>query len=295
MNQIASHIDVGPRDNLEDAALSLSILPSAMNIVPAYFLALFDGAGGPQFGEVASGEALVHIPANFLAILAAHATHPTTAPLSDEFVVAALSHVLESANQAILNRAIEDPALLGMATTAVCAVVIDDMLVVGWVGDSRCYIHNKNGLRLVTHDHSRIQELIDLGQIERSDAGDHPEAHAITRYLGQAAGFTPETAVTQLEAGDVVLLCTDGLTDVLSDEKLADVMASCRIGRFPFSELPAELVRKALDAGTCDNSSAVCYHHEPFQSQINCDRTWTAAYVEAVARTMSPNKRGALS
>ncbi|MBK8270292.1 MAG: serine/threonine-protein phosphatase [Planctomycetes bacterium] len=294
MNQIASHIDVGPRDNLEDAAMGLSILPSAVNTGPAYVLALFDGRG-PQFGEVASSEALVHIPANLLAILAAHAAQPFKAQPSNELIAAALGQILESANQAILNRAMEDPALLGMATTAVCGVVMDDTLIIGWVGDSRCYIHNKNGLRQVNHDHSRIQELIDVGQIERSDAGNHPEAHAITRYLGQAAGFTPETAVTQLEAGDVVLLCTDGLTDVLSDEEIAEVIASCRVGRFPFSELPEKLVRQALDAGTCDNTTALCYHHGSVHIRVNCDRTRTAAYVEAVAHTMSPNKRGALS
>lgn len=292
MNQIASHIDVGPRDNLEDAAMGLSILPSAVNTGPAYVLALFDGAGGPQFGEVASREALVHIPANLLAILAAHATQPFTAQPSNELIAAALGQILESANQAILNRAMEDPALLGMATTAVCGVVMDDTLVIGWAGDSRCYIHNKNGIRQVSHDHSRIQELIDLGQIDRSEASDHPDAHTITRYLGQAAGFTPETAVTHLETGDVVLLCTDGLTDVLSDEEIAEVIASCRIGRFPFSELPAELVRQALDAGTYDNTTALCYCHGSVHIRVNCDRTRTAAYVETVAHTIYVTKKG---
>ena len=188
------------------------------------------------------------------------------------------------ANDAILQMAQQQLRMKGMSTTSVCAIIFGDNLYVGWVGDSSCLVCNGSRIRKVTHDHSEVQRLIDAGLINEKEAKYHSLRHTINRFLGQPANFSPETTTCPLSDGDIVLLCTDGLTDVLTDEQIADHICAYREGDYPFCELPKRLVQHALEAGTTDNVTVLCceYHADstPF------DRTLTGAYPAAAAEAI---------
>jgi protein phosphatase len=167
-----------------------------------------------------------------------------------------------------------------MATTVVCATVGEAGLHVAWAGDSRCYLYSGSVLRQVTQDHSEVERLVDLGLISREDAKVHPLRHTITRYLGQAEGFAPDTVHHALSSGDVVILSTDGLTDVVSDRAMAEEIGSYHAGRFRFEELPDRLVERALQAGTHDNVTVlVC----GYKIDVPSSKTMTGAYPVALS------------
>jgi len=286
VNHIAIHSDPGPRDTMEDAALAFSLPRGTPEFDATHVLLVFDGVGGQCFGEVASAEGVRHLASSLFAMLAARSVGLNSDSLGAEHVVAAMCQALQMANQAICLRSSREPALKGMASTVVCGLVLGDTLVTGWAGDSKCYICTEAGLRQVTRDHSRVQALIDRGEIKCADAGSHPEAHVITRYLGQAAGFVPDIVVTALRPADLIVLCTDGLTDVVPDHNIAQAISECREGRIDLQHLASELVYQAIAAGTQDNTTVLCYRHGPDPLNRILNRTCTAAYATAAARAL---------
>ena len=111
----------------------------------------------------------------------------------------------------------------GMSTTLVCALIFNNTLYVAWAGDSRCYLYRRETLRQLTADHSEIQRLIDAGLINSKDAKSHPLAHTIYSYIGIKDGLVVGTGTYPLFTGDVVIICTDGLTDVVLDETIRQI------------------------------------------------------------------------
>ena len=286
MSQTSFHTDMGPRENLEDAGRAVVFNDLVPDGPKTTSLVVADGVGGNSFGEVASALVVQALVTFLLAAIAASSGQLLTSGGPD-LAVDLLIRGLYRANDLILHRATQDPRLRGMSTTVVCALIIEDILYVAWAGDSRCYLYRNGILTLLTRDHSEIQRLVDAGAIPPEAAYAHPDAHRIYRYVGQSRGFQPDTRICRIHDGDVLLLCTDGLTDVVPDVEIADFISASQNGVLTFDELPQQLVSHALCSGTTDNVTVLCnaYESGSGQSLMN-GLTQTDGYPTEMAQAM---------
>lgn len=285
--QIAFATDKGLRENLEDAAGAFrmtAFIPRERELTLAV---VADGVGGEAGGEIASRMAVNRISSFVAASLSSGLTAPA-ATLSSESVVDVLVRGFETANEAIVAAAAREPGLGGMATTTVCALVLGNVLYVASVGDSRCYLCDRGRIEQLTHDHTGAQSLVDLGLVDPQAVKHHPLAHAVNRFLGNPKGVEVETWTRALSTGDIVLLCTDGLTDVLADKEISAVLADCGKGNRSLKCVAQELTDRALAAGTTDNITVLCYAHRlPEFECPGSDVTFTGAYPAELARVFS--------
>ena len=143
----------------------------------------------------------------------------------------------------------------GMGTTVVAAVVTENQLYVANVGDSRLYIVGKNN-RQVTRDHSLVQEMVRIGELDETQARSHPDKNIITRAIGADKNLKIDVFEEQIEPGDKILLCTDGLTNMLEDTAIFEILNDARSG---LSEKVEQLVRQANENGGTDNITVVVY------------------------------------
>ncbi|MBP7241720.1 SpoIIE family protein phosphatase [Amaricoccus sp.] len=197
--------------------------------------AVADGLGGLGHGDVAADiviDALAGLP---------HGTDPSE-----------LEAALRSANAAIRRRA-RDDGLGEMAATVVVAQIDGERAILAWAGDSRGYLVRGGHAERVTRDHSVVQELIDRGALSEADAETHPQAHVVTRAVGAGDRLDPDLREIALCAGDVLLLCSDGLTRCVADSELAATLAR----REPPESLARTLMIAALDRGAPDNVSVI--------------------------------------
>src|SRR5215218_3254233 len=207
--------------------------------------AVADGLGGHQGGEVAS----------------AMAVEPLAALDGRAFADArqaaeALTAAIAEANRAILERAREDRTLWGMGTTVTAAAVAADRLLqLAHVGDSRAYLLRGGGpLRQLTEDHTAVAEAVGRGLLTRAQAAVHPQRGVVTRAVGLDPGVRVDTPPPlELAEGDQVLLCSDGLTEVVDEERIAEVLA----GQADGDGACRALIAAANDAGGPDNVTVV--------------------------------------
>jgi PPM family protein phosphatase len=193
--------------------------------------AVADGMGGHQAGEVASATAIDALRTGLA----------DGRPI-DEAIV--------DANTAVVARASEDPGLRGMGTTLTAAVVGDDqVLVIGHVGDSRAYLLRAGDLERLTADHSVVAELIAAGQLTEAEAEIDPRRAMITRALGIDVDVEVDVIPVALTVGDRLLFCSDGLTTMLRDDAIAEVLRT----QADRARAAQELVEAANDAGGVDN------------------------------------------
>ena len=157
-------------------------------------------------------------------------------------------HGFDITNRAVYDKATSDPDMLGMGTTGVCVYLYGDMAHIVHAGDSRAYLYRGGEIRQLTRDHSMVQQLVDSGQITREQAASHPQKNLITRALGVSANIVPEYNRCDVEPGDVLLLCTDGLTNMVPDEEIALILQETT-----FFDAPRILVDRALKGGGQDN------------------------------------------
>ncbi|MCH7720074.1 MAG: serine/threonine-protein phosphatase [Planctomycetes bacterium] len=276
--RITHGTDRGPRTNLEDQAAAIEMVNPTSGSAAAV-LGVFDGVGGRTHGEVAAEIGRQHA----LSAVAALATELLVAgrTRAPDDVIDTMGGALRAANSAVLKLAENDPSLRGMATTAVCGLVYEGMLYTTWVGDSRCYVYGQRGLRQVTCDHSEAQELVDLGLYDSSEVHDLPIRHIITRFLGQQRGFAPETRVVRLSPGDLILLCTDGMTDVLTDTEIENIIEACQAKE----DVAGQLIQRSLDNGARDNVTALCCDTDHEGVHLT-DHTLTDLYTERFAESL---------
>lgn len=267
--------DLGPRENLEDTGGALSLRADGPTPAELHCLMLLDGVGGNSAGEVASATGKESLSRSLAPLIALPANSLTPAFVSNSIVRA-----LENANEEVLRRAGADPQLAGMSTTAVCAVIVADTMMTGSVGDSRCYLLRDSSIRRLTRDDTALQPLIDLGLISHQEAARNPRAHVIARWLGQREGFGVSTSQVTLQPGDVVILCSDGLTDVVTDEQIAEQVVAHRNAQEPFGRLAQRLVTQALRQGTTDNVTVLCGLHGKMNQPTTktLDTTLTGTY-----------------
>lgn len=183
-----------------------------------------DGMGGMNAGEVASETAIASIKTSFSPVMI------TPEVLgSDLSVVNFMNKAIVAADAKIKAAAMRNPESQGMGTTIVLAWILGDKLYVSWCGDSRAYVFNSAGLHQITKDHSYVQSLVDEGQIKREEAFDNPQSNVITRSLCDAMGPAEPEALFRpypLANGDTIILCTDGVSGMLRDSELEDVIGS---------------------------------------------------------------------
>jgi protein phosphatase len=195
-----------------------------------------DGMGGAQAGEVAAGMAVDRLR-----------------ELGTPAERAALQGAIEEANREIHAAAEADPEKAGMGTTVTAALLNGNTIELAHVGDSRAYLWREGDLSQLTDDHSVVAELVRLGKLSPEEAGRHPHRNVITRALGAEATVAVDVSQKEARAGDVVLLCSDGLTTHLDDEQIAREM---RAGG-TLKATADRLVRRANQAGGTDNVTVV--------------------------------------
>jgi protein phosphatase len=172
------------------------------------FFAIADGMGGARAGEIAAG-------------LAASALEEGK-PQSAESIVA----LIEEANRRIWERSLQDPDTAGMGTTLTAALVDADegSIVIGHVGDSRAYLYRGGALEQLTTDHSLVVELVESGILTPEEAERHPQRSAITRAVGTEPTVQVDAFTVDAEPGDLYLICSDGLTDMLSADEVEGIL-----------------------------------------------------------------------
>lgn len=203
-----------------------------------------DGMGGANGGNVAS-EAAVKVISDKL-------NSGYHIGMNDNSVKNLLISSVEAANITLYSMAKNNDELNGMGTTVVLAVRNADTLYISNVGDSRIYIVSESGMTQVTTDHSVVQMMIDKGEISPEEARDHPKKNVITRALGVDPEVRIDYSQEQLNEGDMVLLCTDGLTNYVDDEVIFEVCKS--EDRYKIAD---KLVELANENGGGDNITVV--------------------------------------
>lgn len=173
-----------------------------------------DGMGGHAAGEVAS-EMAVRITSQSIGSLRG---------LSDDEAGDRIRHAIRSANDAIFERTLSEQDKRGMGTTATVLVLMPGRYLIGQVGDSRAYLLRDGQLQQVTKDHSYVQEQVDAGLLTPDQARVHPYSNVITRCVGAGIDVAPDIYFGSLDPGDVLLLASDGLTGMLEDEQLSNIM-----------------------------------------------------------------------
>ncbi len=233
-------IDKGrARDNNED---SIALDESTALAV------LADGMGGYNAGEVASGMATSFIRSELGRWL-----HDAGTDTSDAEVRRAMDICVDNANRAIFNAANANPHYAGMGTTLVVALFRGPRLLVGHVGDSRAYRLRGGRLVQITRDHSLLQEQIDAGLISPEQAAFAAHKNLVTRAVGVEDTVLLETHLHEVMPGDLYLLCSDGLSDMLDDATLAQMLKSHEV----LADAGRALIDAANEAGGKDNISLV--------------------------------------
>jgi serine/threonine protein phosphatase PrpC len=215
---------------------------------------LADGMGGYNAGEVASGMATTVIQAEVAQILGNVEPHLIDEKTNKVFAELILREQIRKANASIYQAAQAQSRYAGMGTTLVVCLFYDNRVMVGHLGDSRLYRLRDKKLKQVTRDHSLLQEQIDAGLITPEQAKTAAHKNLVTRALGIDPGVEPELHEYRTQPGDIFLLCSDGLCDMVSDEDIALTLKA--LGRH-LNLATQQLVQMANDNGGRDNVSVI--------------------------------------
>ncbi|MDD4978656.1 MAG: Stp1/IreP family PP2C-type Ser/Thr phosphatase [Gallionella sp.] len=215
---------------------------------------LADGMGGYNAGEVASGIA-VSVTATEIAHRLQFAS-PTDIDNEsrEELAVTLLRNNIRKANSSIYHASQSQPQYAGMGTTIVTGLFYDNRVAVGHVGDSRMYLLRGEKLSTVTKDHSLLQEQIDSGMISLEDARFSKNKNLVTRAVGIDENVLPDVHVYDVEVGDIYLLCSDGLNDMVEDMDIEAALYAMQ-GNLPLAA--QQLIQMANDNGGRDNVSVI--------------------------------------
>jgi PPM family protein phosphatase len=231
--------------------------------------AVADGMGGAQAGEVASKMAIEEF---------IQERDPDTEPEER------LRAIITAANKKIWEMAQQDSRQAGMGTTLTAVIVGDHDVAVGHVGDSRLYLARNGTLERLTRDHSLVEEFVRQGRLTPEQAEKHPQRSVITRALGPEPEVEVDTFTVQAKDGDVFLLCSDGLSGMVSDSDLQEILSEGR----PLEQIANELVERANEKGGRDNITAVVFRLEE-DGTGDRRRTDTESYETIVGDVQAPS------
>lgn len=210
---------------------------------------LADGMGGHNAGDYASRCAVSVIEASVKKDMSFNP-------------IKIMRHAIELANETIYQQAKEDTAKAGMGTTLVAVTIVGYYAYVANVGDSRLYISDEQGMIQITRDHSWIAEMVRRGEISKEEARNHPDKNIITRALGASEEVKIDFFDIQLETNHRILMCSDGLSNMVSDENMQEILQSTS----EIEESGKELVAQANNNGGRDNISVILV--EPFTNEV---------------------------
>ena len=203
-----------------------------------------DGMGGYKGGEIASKLAIEssknYIINNFDQI-----------KKERDQIIELIKNAIEYANMVVYEKSKEVPELAGMGTTIDVCLIYLNRIYIGHIGDSRVYRLRKDFFRKLTVDDSYVEQLVKEGNITKEEAYNHPKKNMLTKALGCTAFVEPTVLVKGFMKGDILLMCTDGLTNMLKDDKI------CEIIKQNSEQASKELVKKANEQGGYDNITAV--------------------------------------
>ena len=228
--------DIGRKRNLNQDFVFASEQP--VGNLPNLFI-VADGMGGHNAGDYASKYTVETIVAEL-------------SRAADESPEESIRRAIEMANMQVRKKAEEDSSMSGMGTTAVVAFCDGNVLKVANVGDSRLY-HIGSEIRQVTIDHSLVEEMVKMGSLDREAARTHPEKNIITRAIGAVQTVEVDFFTEELTAGDMVLLCSDGLSNMLEDKKIFEIIQEQKDIR----SRAEELVKAANESGGKDNIAVI--------------------------------------
>lgn len=200
---------------------------------------LADGMGGHQAGDIASRQAVEEIGI---------AWEATTIDDSEKAVQWFLQHI-QQANQRIFEKGQSQPTLSGMGTTLEVVTLLDNHLALAHVGDSRIYLFREKRLIALTEDHSLVNALLKSGEITQEMAENHPRKNIITRSLGMPGSLEVDVAIHKIEDHDQLLLCSDGLTNMVSEPKIAQILLEAA----SLQDASQRLIEEANAKGGLDN------------------------------------------
>lgn len=240
-----SKTDVGKRRDMNQDYVYSSEQP--VGKLPNLFI-VADGMGGHQAGDYASKytvETLERL------IRESEETQPA----------AILEHAIKQVNRMLLEEASEHEEMKGMGTTLVIATIAENRMTVANVGDSRLYVVNQN-ISQITKDHSLVEEMVRMGEMDEETAKGHPDKNIITRAIGAVADVSVDFFEVELLSGDEILMCTDGLTNMVEDIDIREIMKSQR----DIAEQAERLVETANENGGKDNITVIVI--EPFSDEV---------------------------
>lgn len=211
---------------------------------PMHVGVLADGMGGYNAGEIASGMATAFIKSELARWLSAAGPQAEAGQ-----VRRAIEICVDNANRAIFNAAHANPHYSGMGTTLVVGVFQGARLILGHIGDSRCYRLRGTEFAQITKDHSLLQEQIDAGFLTPEQAAMSPNKNLVTRALGVEEDVMLELNEHIVQAGDVYLMCSDGLSDMIDDVAMAGILHN----GVSLEEMAAALISEANENGGRDN------------------------------------------
>jgi PPM family protein phosphatase len=209
---------------------------------------LADGMGGYNAGEIASSMAITVIRTEMTRWLEQAGLDASLLDIRH-----ALQLSVEKANAAILGASQSNPQYAGMGTTLVVGIFCHDRLILGHIGDSRCYRVRDGVLQQITRDHSWLQEQVDAGLITPQQAAVSPNRNLVTRALGVESEVLLEINEFQVAGNDLFMMCSDGLTDMVPDDPLSHMM----LANAPLADKAATLIDAANASGGRDNTSVL--------------------------------------
>lgn len=230
---IANRTDVGKERMVNEDSMVTFDSPNGRVI------AVCDGMGGQAAGDVAS-----RLACDIITDILENNTFSSPEE--------AITRSITAANQGILHRASQDPQLEGMGATCVMLIIKDGRVHYGWVGDSRIYYVTKSGITQLSRDQSYVQQLVNSGQITREEAEHHPQKNEILNALGIPTMTPPELSPTPItpEPGSVFVLCSDGLSGMVSDEIIETIVNNSNM---TLQQKADSLVNRANENGGLDN------------------------------------------
>lgn len=221
-----------------------------------HLFVLCDGVGGNKAGDVASEMTTQFLGERFQEIADALNTETTQEWLNQN---------IEAVNAYIFEESLKRPEWSGMSTTLVVTVVLEDQLWIGYVGDSRAYRFFQDELVQLTEDHSLVNILIQSGEITKQEGEVHPQRNVVTQSIGGTPDVSPDFLSVNKDEFDVLMLCSDGLTNMVSRDQLLDYFKNYQ----DLDTLGQDLINAANDAGGSDNITLIL--SEKLQTQQGGD------------------------
>lgn len=212
-------------------------------------LVVADGMGGHRAGDFASKYTVEVLEKE---VRNSKETHPE----------AIIGSAIQTANEKLIQEAESDSRLEGMGTTLVAATIMDRTLYFANVGDSRLYLINKE-IRQLSRDHSMVEEMVRLGGLTEEEAKHHPDKNIITRAIGVKKRVEPDFFEYRLKGGDIILMCSDGLTNMVDDDEIFQIVKSSR----DIVEAVENLIQRANENGGADNIGVILA--EPYADEVS--------------------------